>query len=122
MSWGQGVADLAKSVAEFHKELVTTGVRFEEMRRQTKETLDEYKGALERMNGRLQEVERRHIETQASLNAKIDSLVERLNFLSEKALHVAVQDAARKVILENMDVTGSVDRTLPSVEGRSGTE
>jgi len=103
MSWGQGVAELAKKIAEYHKELVTTSVRFDELRRQTKETMEEFKGALERINVRMQDVERRHIEAQATVVAKTESIAERLNTLSEKALHVAVNDAAKKIILENVE-------------------
>lgn|GEM_PF-4810713 len=108
MSWGQGVADLAKKVAEYHKELVTTSVRFDELRRQTKETLDEFKGALERMNVKVNDTEKRHFEMQTTLNAKIDSLTERLNILSEKALHAAVRDAANQYILKAEEISKGV--------------
>ena len=109
MNWGQGVADLAKRVADYHRELVTTSVRFEELRRQTIETLSEFKNALERINGRLQDIERRSFESQTTMNAKADMLVERMNNLSEKALHKVMEDVARQKLTETLsDVSPGV--------------
>lgn len=46
MSWGFGAAGVAGKILEFHKELVATTVRFEELRRQTQESLADFSTAL----------------------------------------------------------------------------
>jgi hypothetical protein len=100
MAFSDSVGDLAKKVASFYEELVTTRVRFEELRNRTNETLLEFKHVIERFEMKLNEVEKEHVKTQAQLLAKIDGLEQRLTMLSEKALHVAVKEAATQVARE----------------------
>ena len=65
-------------------------VQFEELRRYTRETIDEYKRLLERANDRIERVERERVAKEAELHAKIEGLSSRLDALSEGALHAAI--------------------------------
>jgi hypothetical protein len=73
-------------------------VQFEELRRYTRETIDEYKRLLERANDRIERVERERVAKEADLNAKIEGLSSRLDALSEGALHAAIQRMAPEVL------------------------
>jgi hypothetical protein len=117
MGWGQGAAELAKKIAEYHKELVTVGVRFEELRRRTTELINDFEAEIERLSERVHSIEKNNIEAQASMQAKIEGLSERLSLLSEKALHVAVKDIARQVVLEQLaleqnDTTSAAENSI----------
>lgn len=111
MSWGSGAAELAKKIAEYHKELVTTSVRFEELRRQTTETLGEFKSIVERMRDNAQASELRHIQEISELKGRIESLHARLDMLSERALHVAVNQVTMEKLTQGLN--NSADGKLP---------
>ena len=89
-----GIADaitgLAKKVADSLEQIITVKVQFEELRRYTRETIDEYKRLLERANDRIERVERERVAKEAELHAKIEGLSSRLDALSEGALHAAI--------------------------------
>jgi seryl-tRNA synthetase len=88
------LAQLAARLAELYKEIVTTTVQFDELRRYTKESLDEFKRLLERQSDKIDRIERERITAEAELTARIRFLEGRLDVLSEKALHIAVADIA----------------------------
>ena len=85
------VAELVTKVGELYRELVTNTVKFEELRKYTKETLDEFKRLLERLSDKLQESEKDRVRREAELLSKINALEARLNALSEQALHAAAK-------------------------------
>lgn len=104
MSWGSAAAELATKVADYHKELVTTSVRFEGLRQQTTETMTEFKSVVERLQQQVHAQELRHVQEIARLNAQIGALQDRLNMLSEKALHVTLREVAReKLAMTSVD-------------------
>src|SRR3712207_2654381 len=92
------VSDLASKVADLYRELVTNTVQFQELRQYTKETLDEFKRLLERMNDKLDEAEKDRIRRETELVSRINALEGRLTALSEQALHAVARDAAMDVI------------------------
>ena len=91
------VAELVTKVGELYRELVTNTLKFEELRKYTKETLDEFKRLLERLSDKLQESEKDRVRREAELLSKINALEARLNALSEQALHAAAKEAAARV-------------------------
>ena len=88
-------AELSEKVAKHYEELVTIRVRFEDLHRNTSETMSEFKKSLERVGDKVNSVERDHVEAKAILTSQIESLSNRLDSLSEKALHAAMDEAAR---------------------------
>lgn len=112
MSWGQGAAEIASKIAEFHKQIVTADVLLNELKNQTKETLIEFKGVLERLNDRITELERRHAETLATMTAKVDSLIARLDMLSEKALHAAMSEVVKNILSGEIPLTNSSHKLI----------
>jgi uncharacterized coiled-coil DUF342 family protein len=114
MSWGSGAAELAKKIAEYHKELVTTGVRFEELRRQTTETLGEFKSIVERLQESAQARELRHIQEISELKGRIESLHARLDMLSERALHVALNQVAMEKLKQGLSNSADGKLSPPS--------
>jgi chromosome segregation ATPase len=118
MGWNIGVGELTKKVAQYYEELVATRVRFEELKQHTTETLGSFKEALERISDRLTSVEMKHVESQALLLAKTESISDRLNSLSEKALHAAMGEAARELLRERIDTMEQAkdkDKKYPSI-------
>jgi hypothetical protein len=111
MSWRGVAAELATKVADYHKELVTTSVRFEELRRQTTEIMGEFKSVVLRLHEQVHAQELRHIQEIAQLNAQIGGLQDRLTMLSEKALHVTLQEMAREKLA--MTPTDPVQKQFP---------
>ena len=67
-------------------------MKFDEVRRYTKEAIDEFKRLIERQGDKIERIERERIKAEAELLAKINGLEARLAALSEKALHAAVAD------------------------------
>jgi uncharacterized protein Yka (UPF0111/DUF47 family) len=106
----ESVSGLAKEFANLYKELVTNTAQFEELRNYTKETLDSFRHSLERLQDKLENYERENIKTISKLESKIDSLKDRLDMLSENALHAAARDAAvtvmEKIIKEGKPLNG----------------
>jgi hypothetical protein len=94
----ESVSGLAKEFANLYKELVTNTAQFEELRKYTKETLDNFKHSLERLQDKLENYERENLKTISKLESRIESLKDRLDMLSEKALHEAAKDAAVTVM------------------------
>ena len=94
------VADLGKKVAELYRELVTNTVKFEELRKFTRETIDDYRRLLERYSDKLDRLSEDRIKSEAELTSRIHALEARLNALSEQALHAAAREAAIQVMRE----------------------
>ncbi len=94
----ESVALLTSKVAGLYKEIVTNTVRFDELRRYTRESIDEFKRLLERNDDKLDRIERDRIRVETELLSKINALEARLSALSEQALHAAAQQAARAVM------------------------
>lgn len=120
MSVGENLSKLGKEVADLYKELVTNSVKFDELRRQTTEVIGEFKHALERMADKVDSIQQEHLKSQASLRAEVQVLQARLDMLSERALHIAVRDAARDVAEEhlqklNSDTSVSADLQGPGI-------
>jgi len=91
------VAELVVKVSELYRELVTNTVQFQELRKYTKETLDEFKHLLERLSDKLEASEKDRIRRETELLSKINALEARLDALSEKALHAAAKEAAMEI-------------------------
>ncbi|WP_204151944.1 hypothetical protein [Leptolyngbya sp. CCY15150] len=91
------VEGLASKVAELYRELVTNTVKFEDLRQYTKESLDEFKRLIERLNDKLEEAEKDRIRREVELSSKIHALESRLDALSEQALHSVAREAAIQV-------------------------
>jgi hypothetical protein len=94
----ESVSGLAKEFAKVYKELVINTAQFEELRKYTKETLDTFRHSLERLQDKLENYERENLKTISKLESRIESLKDRLDMLSEKALHEAAKDAAVTVM------------------------
>ncbi len=91
------VADLATKVSELYRELVTNTVQFQELRKYTKETLDEFKHLLERLSDKIEDSEKDRIRRETELLSKINALEAKLEALSKQALHAAAKEAALQV-------------------------
>jgi hypothetical protein len=115
MGWSDRVADLAKAVTKHYEELVTLKTRFDDLREHTNDLLKEFKAALERLSDRMIVMEKEHAAERATLQASIQALTDRLNMLSEQALHNAVKDVARDIVLEA--VRGSEGGKKPHIAG-----
>jgi len=79
--------------------------------------INDFEAEIERLSERVHSIEKNNIEAQASMQAKIEGLSERLSLLSEKALHVAVKDIARQVVLEQLaleqnDTTSAAENSI----------
>ena len=118
------VAELVTKVSELYRELVTNTVKFEELRKYTKETLDEFKRLLERLSDKLQESEKDRVRREAELLSKINALEARLNALSEQGLHAAAKEAALQVF-EKMasqrtqdNLSSETQKELPSDDSK----
>ncbi len=107
MSVGDRLADLSREVMGLYKELVTNSTRFEELDRNTTQMLQEFKHALERMADKVALVEKEHIMAQSDLKAEIRVLAGRLDTLSEKALHTAIERAAEEVAERRMSASSA---------------
>jgi hypothetical protein len=114
MSLRGTVAEIGRVVAEHYERLVTMTVQFTELRRATTEELAEFKEALLRLEKSVVEIQIQHANAVAEIRASIQTVDARLSVLSERALHIAVADAARAVAerqlqLPSADPTSSQD-------------
>lgn len=107
------LTDLADRVTSLYKETVTTSVRFDALRQETKDTIAELKGAVQRFDDRLHPMHLDHVRERADLGVKIGTLDGRLTALSEQALHTVARDAAREAM---RSAVGSP----PAAEGDGG--
>jgi hypothetical protein len=98
MSIGDKISDLGAKVAELYKELVTNTVRFEELGKHTTETLEAFRRDLVALSNKVDAMHVEHVKHQAEVKGLVQVLEGRLNMLSEKALHVAIRDAARDYV------------------------
>jgi uncharacterized protein Yka (UPF0111/DUF47 family) len=101
MGVAEAVNDLAKTIADLYKEVVTTSVRFEELQRSTDKTLTRYEDALTHLTAKLAGIHDDHVRENAVMLAEVSKLESRLDALSEQALHSVARDVARELLLEN---------------------
>jgi len=97
MSLRSTVTEIGRVVAEHYERLVTVTVQFDELRRTTTSELAAFKEALIRLESSVRELQLQHANVTAELRASIQTVDSRLSILSERALHIAVADAARAV-------------------------
>ena len=102
-----GVTDsvnaLAAKVAELYREIVTTSVRFEELRRTTDSVLTRLESTVQQLASKVAAIHDDHVREKAALEAQITILQGRLNSLSEQALHTVVRDVAREIVTDNVN-------------------
>jgi len=84
---------LTNKVAELYKEIVTTNVNLDEVRRYTVVEIEEFKRLIKRQSDKIDRIERERIKAEAELLAKIKGLEARIAALSERPLHAAAADA-----------------------------
>ncbi len=114
------LAQLTAKVADLYKELVTTTVKFDEVRNYTKESITEFKRLLERQSDNIERIERDRIRAETELMSKINALDARLNALSERALHAAVGELAASYVkrgTQGNTEDNSKQNLLPNSEG-----
>ncbi len=92
------IQEMSANIAELHKELVTNSVKFDELRKYTRESIDEFKRLLERQDAKIETIEKDRIKAETELLSKINALEARLTALSEGALHVAAKEGAITVM------------------------
>lgn len=108
-SLNKTVAELSKKFSELYEQLVSNNARFDELRKYTKETLDEFKRLLERLSDKFDNAERDRIRRETELTSKINSLEAKLEAMSEKAMHAVAKEAAFE-IFERWKVEQQRDR------------
>jgi uncharacterized FAD-dependent dehydrogenase len=118
-----GVSDsvnaLAAKVAELYREIVTTSVRFEELRRTTDSVLTRLESTVQQLASRVAAIHDDHVREKAALEAQIAILQGRLTTLGEQALHTVVRDIAREVVTDYMNTQQCQlsDKTKPIEPG-----
>jgi len=98
------VADLSNKVVGTYEQLVETNVRFTELRKYTKESIDEFKRLIEKQEEKIERIERERIREETKLAGRINSLEAKLNGLSEQALHSVALEAARSIMDEKISI------------------
>lgn len=110
------VGALAGRLHELYKEMVTNNAKFDELRLYTRESIDDFKRALERIQDAAHQAERDRIRVETELRAEIRNLQGRLDALSEKALHAAAKEAAREV-MQGLVGESLIARGRPAADG-----
>ena len=95
---GMPFAELLKKLIDLHGQIVRNSTLLDELRRNTERCLADFKHALEVCEERAQRIERERIEKEAQLLARIGGLEQRLDMLSERALHLAITETAKSVV------------------------
>jgi SMC interacting uncharacterized protein involved in chromosome segregation len=116
MSLRSTVAEIGRVVAEHYERLVTVTVQFTELRRATTEELAAFKEALIRLERSVVDMQIQHANSLAEIRASIQTVDSRLSVLSERALHIAVADAARAVAERQLQLP-SPDPTSSEEDG-----
>jgi hypothetical protein len=123
------LGELAERVARLYESMVTNTAEFNALRDQTREAVHEVKALVTRLGEEMRETRLEHVRERAALEAKIDALGQRLNVLSENALHSVIRDVARDLLREGAaeassrpDLGGIRIAVLPKAEdaARSG--
>jgi hypothetical protein len=121
----EGVAELASKFADLYKEMVTNSAQFEELRKSTKETVSDFKNSLEKLEGKIEQIEKDRIIREVELLSKINALEARFNALSEKAFHRVAREAAevamQKIFVESTDISAKKlpHKRLPSAKKKT---
>jgi DNA anti-recombination protein RmuC len=93
---------LAGKVSDLYREVVTTSVRFDELRQSTDKLLCKLEATVEQLSARVALIHDEHVREKAALEAQIATLQGRLNALSEEALHSVVRDVAREIVANSI--------------------
>jgi DNA anti-recombination protein RmuC len=103
MSLGDTVTALTKNVADLYKEIVTTSVRFDDLRATTEQSIERFERVVDGTVAKVLEIHDNHVREKASLEAGIRTLEGRLAALSEQALHAVARETARDLMRESLD-------------------
>lgn len=121
MAWFDGVMKFGSELKRLNDELITTRVEFKALKERSVESIEQFKALIEKSADRINRIEIEHIRERAELNAKIESLSERLNMLSERALHAVMKDAAMNTVARKVQ-SGEMksDERTKAIEGPDG--
>ena len=100
MSLADTVTALTKNVADLYKEIVTTSVRFDDLRANTEQTVERLERLVDSTVAKVLEIHDTHVREKATLEAGIRTLEGRLSALSEQALHAVARETARDLMRE----------------------
>jgi hypothetical protein len=100
MSLADTVTGLTKNVADLYKEIVTTSVRFDDLRANTEQSVERLERVVESTVIKVLEIHDNHVREKATLEAGIRTLEGRLSALSEQALHAVARETARALLRE----------------------
>jgi len=104
-SYKEVIAELITKMGKLWEQSVTNSAQFEELRKATRECLADFRHAVETCEARIQRIEKERTEKETRLLTKIEGLEERLNMLSEQALHRAVETRAERYVSSVVDKT-----------------
>lgn len=88
------------SINDLYKQLVTTTAELDNIRRYTREAVEEFKRLLERQGDKIERIERDRIKAEAELSTKIGALQARLDAITEQTMRSAVSDYAKALVDE----------------------
>jgi hypothetical protein len=97
------VTALTKNVADLYKEIVTTSVRFDDLRQNTEQAIERFGRIVESTVVKVLDIHDTHVREKATLEAGIRGLEGRLDALSEQAIHAVARETARDLLRENID-------------------
>jgi predicted nucleic acid-binding Zn-ribbon protein len=102
MSVADTLNALAAKISDLYREIVTTSVRFDELRRSTEKTLSRLESTVDQLAGKISAIHDSHVRERAALEAQIEALQGRLTALSEQALHSVVREVAREMVADSL--------------------
>jgi DNA anti-recombination protein RmuC len=120
MSMSEALNGLAAKISDLYREIVTTTVRFEELRRNTDSMLTRIESTVQQLSAKVAAIHDEHVREKATLEAQVATLQGRLTALSEQALHSVMRDVAREMLAErdqNLAVSGLL-RGVSEVPGK----
>jgi tetrahydromethanopterin S-methyltransferase subunit A len=103
VSLADTVTSLTKNVADLYKEIVTTSVRFEDLRQNTDQAIERFQRIVESTVVKVLDIHDTHVREKATLEAGLRTLEGRLDALSEQALHAVARETARDLMRENLE-------------------
>ena len=117
---------LLRNLHDLYRQMVVTTEKLDTLKDSTRETIGEFKRAVERLTDKIERIERERISAEAELKGRIAGLEARLDALSEKAIHVAVREIAESLVQGRPGVSAAVDqltreRLLPPDRGSGGS-
>ena len=103
MSLADTVAALTKNVGDLYKEIVTTSVRFDDLRQNTDQAIERFQRIVESTVVKVLDIHDTHVREKATLEAAIRTVEGRLDALSEQAIHAVARETARDLMRENLE-------------------